>query len=99
MPLYKENRITMRLTKEEKQSLVEKYGKSKTNSGATETQIALFTHHINHITQHLADHPKDHSSRKGLISLVGKRRRLLDYLHNSNIERYRKILTDLDIRK
>ena len=89
----------MHLTKEEKQNLIEKFGKSKTNSGATETQIALFTYHINYITKHLGDHPKDHSSRKGLISLVGKRRRLLDYLHKSNIERYRKILTDLDIRK
>ncbi len=89
----------MHLTKEVRQQVVDKYGKSKNDSGSTEVQIALFTHQISYITQHLGDHPKDHSSRAGLIKLVGKRRRLLDYLHRSSVERYRKILTELDIRK
>jgi len=91
----------MYLTKEKKQELFEKFGqlKSATDTGSAEAQIALFTHRINHLTEHLKENKKDFSTRLGLLKLVGKRRRLLDHLHKTDIERYRKVLTDLDIRK
>tara|TARA_B100002051_G_C16387690_1_gene463649 strand:+ start:73 stop:342 length:270 start_codon:yes stop_codon:yes gene_type:complete len=89
----------MYLAKENKEKLFEKNGKSKTDTGSAESQIALFTYRINHLTDHLKGNKKDHSSRLGLLRLVGKRRRLLDYLHNNDINRYRKILADLKIRK
>ena len=89
----------MYLAKEIKEQLFEKNGTSKTDTGSAESQIALFTYRINHLTNHLQTNKKDHSSRLGLLRLVGKRRRLLDYLHKTEIERYRKILADLGIRK
>ncbi len=89
----------MYLAKEKKEEIFGKNGKSKKDTGSTESQIALFTYRINHLTSHLKDNKKDHSSRLGLLRLVGKRRRLLDYLHNNDIERYRSILTELKIRK
>ncbi len=89
----------MYLAKEKKAEIFSKNGKSKTDTGAAESQIALFTYRINHLTSHLKDNKKDHSSRLGLLRLVGKRRRLLDYLYKSDIERYRSILTELKIRK
>jgi small subunit ribosomal protein S15 len=89
----------MYLTKEDKIEIFKEHGNSETNTGSTEAQIALFTTRINHLTEHLKVHKKDHSSRLGLLKLVGKRRRLLDYLHNNDIERYRSIIAQLNIRK
>lgn len=91
----------MYLTKEKKQEIFEKQGiqKSKEDSGSPESQIALFTFRINHLTQHLKLNKKDYSSRLGLLKLVGKRRRLLDYLHKNDIERYRAIISELNLRR
>jgi small subunit ribosomal protein S15 len=91
----------MYLTSETKQELFKNHGrlKSATDTGSPESQIALFTHRIKHLTEHLKSNKKDHSTRLGLLKLVGKRRSLLDYLHNRNIERYRAVLADLGLRK
>ena len=91
----------MYLTKEGKQELFEKHGrlKSKSDTGSPEAQIALFTHRINHLTEHLKTNKNDHSTRLGLLKMVGKRRRLLDYLFKKDIERYRAIIKELNIRK
>jgi small subunit ribosomal protein S15 len=92
---------TAYLTPEKKQEIFEKDGfqKSKTDTGSAESQIALFTHRINYLTQHLKTHRKDHATRLGLLKLVGKRRRLLDYLIKNDITRYRAIIKALGIRK
>ncbi len=87
------------ITTDEKQKLVEKYGKNDDDTGAPEVQIAIFTSRINKLTDHLKRHAKDHSTRRGLLKLVGKRRRLLNYLMERDIERYRSIIKDLGIRK
>jgi small subunit ribosomal protein S15 len=91
----------MYLTKEKKQDLFEKHGivKSKTDTGSAESQIALFTDRIIHLTGHLKENPKDYSTRLGLLKLVGKRRRLLDHLYKTEIGRYRNIIAELDLRK
>ena len=89
----------MALTKEAVAEIVTKYGKSARDSGSPEVQIALLTAHINDLTPHFEKHGKDHHSRVGLLKMVGKRRRLLDYLQEKNIERYRKIIAELQIRK
>lgn len=91
----------MYLTQGIKEDIFAKHGlaKSKTDTGSAESQIALFTHRINHLTSHLKENKKDHSTRLGLLKLVGKRRRLLDYLHKNNIERYRAIIAELKIRR
>jgi small subunit ribosomal protein S15 len=91
----------MYLTKETKQELFEKHGrlKAKSDTGSPEAQIALFTFRINHLTEHLKSNKKDHSTRTGLLKMVGKRRKLLDYLTHKDIERYRAIIKELNIRK
>jgi small subunit ribosomal protein S15 len=91
----------MYLTKEKKQEVFVKSGRSKTetDTGSPESQIALFTYRINHLTQHLKSNKKDYSTRLGLLKLVGKRRRLLDFLHKNDIDRYRSILGELNLRK
>jgi len=89
----------MAITKEEKLELIKKYGKSEKDSGRPEVQIALLTHKINYLTKHFGTHKKDHHSRRGLMMIVGKRRRLLDYLAGKDIERYRAIIKELNIRK
>lgn len=91
----------MYLTQEKKQELFENHGrlKSKTDTGSPESQIALFTHRINHLTQHMKKNRKDFSTQKGLLKLVGKRRKLLNYLHKTDIERYRSIVKELKLRK
>ena len=89
----------MAITKERKEELVEKYGGSKDNTGSTEAQIAIFTERINDLTDHLKDNSQDHASRRGLLKLVGKRRKLLNYLKDNDIERYRELIEDLGIRK
>jgi small subunit ribosomal protein S15 len=91
----------MYLTSEKKQELFKNHGrlKSATDTGSAESQIALFTHRIQHLTEHLKVNKKDHSTRLGLLKLVGKRRSLLDYLYKRDISRYRAIIADLGIRK
>jgi len=89
----------MPLTTEQKKTIIEKYGKSSTDTGTPEVQIALLTAHINDLSTHFTTHMKDHHSRRGLLKMVGKRRRLLEYLQEKNIDRYRKIIAALDIRK
>lgn len=87
------------ITKDGKQELVARFGKDGSDTGAPEVQIAIFTTRINELTEHLKLHPKDHSTRRGLLKLVGKRRRLLNYLMDRDIERYRSIIAELGIRK
>jgi len=89
----------MAITKERKQELVEKYGGSKENTGSTKAQIAILTERINDLTDHIQKNKKDHASRRGLLKLVGKRRKLLDYLRDNDIEKYRELISDLGIRK
>lgn len=89
----------MYLTKEKKQEFFKKHGKGKTDTGTAEGQIALFTYRITHLTNHLATNKKDFSTQRALISLVGKRRRQLDYLKNVDIERYREIVKKLGLRR
>ncbi len=87
------------ITTEQKKTLVGTYGESADDTGAPEVQIAIFTHRINELNGHLKLHPGDHSTRRGLLKLVGKRRRLLNYLMDRDIERYRSIIKKLGIRK
>ena len=89
----------MYLTAEKKQEIFGKYGKSNTDTGTSEGQIALFSYRINHLTQHLKSNKKDYSTERALVMLVGKRRRLLDYLKAKEINRYRAIIKELGIRK
>lgn len=91
----------MYITAEKKQELFATHGfqKSATDTGSPESQIALFTARINHLTEHLKENKKDHATRLGLLKLVGKRRSLLDYLHKTDISRYRAVLADLGLRK
>ena len=89
----------MQLTAEKKKKLFTQYGAKATNTGSAESQIALFTHRINHLTEHLRDNKKDYSTQLALLKLVGKRRRLLDYLKDNNLEQYREIIKSLNIRK
>lgn len=87
------------ITKEDKLELVKQHGKSEQDTGTPEVQIAIFSTRIKELTEHLKAHPKDHATRRGLLKLVGKRRRLLNYLMNTEIERYRAITKELGIRK
>ncbi len=89
----------MPLAKEKKQEFMNKYGKSPSDSGSPEVQVAILTARINELSTHFDKNVKDHHSRTGLLKMVGKRRRLLDYLQKKNIERYRTIIKDLDLRK
>jgi small subunit ribosomal protein S15 len=87
------------MTREEKLEIIKKYGTNENDSGKSEVQIALLTKRINDLTSHFDAHKKDHHSRRGLMMMVGKRRRLLDYLAKKEIERYRTIIKELNIRK
>ena len=87
------------MIKEEKLEIIEKFGSNQKDSGRSEVQIALITKRINDLTGHFNVHKKDHHSRRGLMMLVGKRRKLLDYLMDKDIERYRYIIKELNIRK
>lgn len=82
-----------------KADTIAKHGKSSADTGSTEVQIALLTDRINHLTAHLKDHKKDHHSRRGLLMLVGKRRRFLDYLSRIDVERYRALIAELGLRR
>lgn len=89
----------MYLAKEVKEAIFKKYGKSEKDTGSTEGQIALFTHRINYLTGHLKNNRKDFNTERSLVMLVGKRRSLLDYLKSKDINRYRAIIKELNIRK
>jgi small subunit ribosomal protein S15 len=89
----------MTLTQEKKAELIEKFGDSPQDTGKTEVQVALLTARINELTDHLRTHKKDHHSRRGLLMLVGQRRRFLRYLEHSDLERYRSLVKELGLRK
>ncbi len=89
----------MYLTTEKKKDIFKQYGKSEADTGSAEGQIAIFTTRINHLTQHLLSNKKDYHTQRALLKLVGKRRKLLDYLKDKDIERYRSIIKSLQIRK
>ncbi len=89
----------MYLTSEKKAEIFAQYGKDAKNTGSAESQIALFTYRIQHLTEHLKKNQKDFGTERALTRLVGKRRRLLDYLKEQDIERYRAIIKELGIRK
>jgi small subunit ribosomal protein S15 len=89
----------MAITQERKRELTEQFGDSPTDTGKTEVQIALLTERINDLNEHLREHRKDHHSRRGLLMLVGRRRRLLNYLRDSDLERYRSVLRELGLRR
>lgn len=86
-------------SKEIKEGIFKKHGKSEKDTGSAEGQIALFTHRINHLSGHLKTNRKDYNTERSLVNLVGKRRSLLDYLKAKNIERYRAIVIELGLRK
>jgi small subunit ribosomal protein S15 len=89
----------MLLNTNSKKAIFKKHGNTETNTGSAEAQIAMFTERINHLTDHLKGAKKDFSTQRALIMLVGKRRSLLDYLHKTDITRYRAIISELGIRK
>ncbi len=89
----------MVMTVERKQEVIDQFQLHEGDTGSPEVQIALLSERISYLTEHFKNHKKDHSSRRGLLKLVGQRRRLLDYLKNSDIERYRSIIDRLGIRK
>lgn len=89
----------MPLTTEQKSELVSKFRRSPDDTGSPEVQIALLSGRIDHLTEHLKTHPKDHHSRRGLLMLVGRRRRLLDYLRAQDVERYRSVIARLGLRR
>jgi small subunit ribosomal protein S15 len=89
----------MALTAEQKKEIIQKYKLHEHDSGSAEVQIALLTERIRQLTDHFQVHKKDHASRRGLLKLVGRRRKLLDYLKNKKVENYRMILKQLDLRK
>jgi small subunit ribosomal protein S15 len=87
------------MTADEKREIISRFGKSENDTGATEVQIALLTRRINHLTEHLREHKHDHHSRRGLLMLVGQRRRFLNYLQKKDLEGYRKLVRELGLRK
>ena len=89
----------MYLDTNKKKSILKKYSQSETDTGSPEGQIALFTERINHLTEYLKNNKKDNNTKRSLVLLVGKRRRLLEYLKKKNIERYRSIIKSLKLRK
>jgi small subunit ribosomal protein S15 len=89
----------MTLTKEKKAELIDRFGRDSSDTGSTEVQIALLTERINELTEHLREHRKDHHSRRGLLMLVGRRRRLLRYLERTDLERYRGVVAELGLRR
>ena len=89
----------MYLTPEVKKNIFKKHGKSESDTGSAEGQIALFSHRISHLTEHLKQNRKDHNTERSLIALVGKRRKLLNYLKKTDITRYRAIVEKLGLRK
>ena len=89
----------MTLTTDQKREVVQQFGKSDADTGSPEVQIALLTRRINHLTEHLREHKHDHHSRRGLLMLVGQRRRLLNYLQRKDLDRYRGLIQELGLRR
>ena len=89
----------MSLTVEAKREIVTKHGRGDADTGSTEVQVALLTARINHLTEHLREHKHDHHSRRGLLMLVGQRRRLLNYLGRKDVDRYRALIQELGLRR
>ena len=89
----------MALTKEAKLEIIGKHGRTQSDTGSPEVQIALLTQRINELTEHLRTHKKDHYSRRGLLKLVGQRRRFLNYLQRTNLESYRALIKELGLRR
>jgi small subunit ribosomal protein S15 len=89
----------MTSVKTETSSIVEKFGQHQNDCGSTSVQIALLTARIEELTEHFQQHPKDHHSRRGLLKLVGRRRRLLSYLRRADLERYRSLIEELGLRR
>ena len=89
----------MTLTTDQKREVVTQFGKSAEDTGSPEVQIALLTRRINHLTEHLREHKHDHHSRRGLLMLVGQRRRLLNYLGRKDLDRYRSLIQELGLRR
>ena len=81
------------------QEIIKEYGKSDTDTGSTEVQVALLSKRIDHLTDHLKTHKKDHHTRRGLLMLVGKRKRILQYLQNQDVQRYRDLIDKLGLRR
>jgi small subunit ribosomal protein S15 len=89
----------MALTKEEKLEIIGKHGRSETDTGSPQVQVAMLTKRINDLTEHLRTHKKDHYSRRGLLKLVGQRRRFLNYLQREDLEGYRALIKELGLRR
>jgi len=89
----------MSLTKEQKLAIIKEYGLSESDTGSTEVQIALLTARIKELTEHFKVHKKDHASRRGLLKLVGQRRKMLKYLMRTDLEKYRSLIEKLNLRK
>ncbi len=89
----------MSLTKEAKLELIRKHGANESDTGSTNVQVAMLTQRINELTEHLRTHPKDHYSRRGLLKLVGRRRRFLNYLQRNDLEGYRALIKELGLRR
>ncbi len=89
----------MSLDVEKKREIIEKFRRHESDTGSPEVQIALLTERINHLTEHFSIHKKDHHSRRGLMKLVGQRKRLLDYLRSKDVNRYRALIQELGLRK
>ena len=87
------------MTADEKREIVQRFGKDENDTGATQVQVALLTKRINHLTEHLREHKHDHHSRRGLLMLVGQRRRFLNYLQKKDLEGYRTLVRELGLRK
>ena len=89
----------MSITKEQKQDFTVQFGANEKDTGNTRVQVAILTHRINELTEHMKSNPKDHHTRRGLMKMVGKRRRLLNYLESKDIMAYRQLIKDLKLRK
>jgi small subunit ribosomal protein S15 len=89
----------MPLTKDQKSEIASKFGRGPGDTGSADVQVAVLTASINHLTEHLKIHKKDHHSRRGLLMQVGQRRRLLSYIQNKDVARYRKLIADLGLRR
>jgi len=91
--------VNMTISRQDKEAVIEKFSSHEGDTGSPEVQIALLTERINGLTEHLKTHKKDHHSRRGLLKMVGKRRRLLTYLQNKEVDRYRSLVKELGLRK
>lgn len=88
----------MTLSKDTRQSIIEKFGRNESDQGSAAVQVAVLTARIEELNEHFRDHPKDHHSRRGLLKMVGRRRRLLEYLRREDLERYRQVIEELGLR-